>query len=248
MSLDNWQQRTELLLGKEKLELLNKANVLVAGLGGVGGIAAEMLCRSGIGNMTIIDADTFHPTNRNRQIGALKSTDGLPKTTVMKNRLLDINPNLNLNIINEFITEEKIKQLTNKPWDYVVDAIDSLNPKIFLIYYSLQNNQKLISSMAAGGKINPSLIEITDFSKTYNDKLARMLRKRLHKVGIYSGFDVVFSSELVDKKAVIFTDNEKNKKTTVGTISYMPMLFGAYMASYVIREIANLSINKNNKQ
>ena len=201
MSLDNWQQRTELLIGNDKLERLKNANILVAGLGGVGGIAAEILCRSGVGNMTIVDADTFHLTNRNRQIGALKSTEDIAKTSVMKERLQDINPDINIKVINEFISEEKIKRLTAMPWDYVVDAIDSLNPKIFLIYYSLQNKVKLISSMGAGGKTDPSLIEITDFSETYNDKLARMLRKRLHKMGVSAGFDVVFSPEKIDKKS-----------------------------------------------
>ena len=240
MGLDNWKQRTELLIGNDKLELLKKANVLVAGLGGVGGLAAEILCRSGVGNMTIVDADCYHSSNRNRQIGALKSTEGLPKTSVMQNRLLDINPEINLKIINEFITEKEIKQLTSQPWDYVVDAIDSLNPKIFLIYYSLKNNCHLISSMGSGGKTDPSLIQIVDFSKTYNDKLARMLRKRLHRMDIYSGFNVVFSPEKIDKKAVILTDSERNKKTTVGTISYMPLMFGAHMASQVIRDITHL--------
>ena len=112
MGLDNWQQRTELLIGSDKVELLGKANILVAGLGGVGGFAAEILCRSGIGNMTIIDADTFHASNRNRQIGALESTNGIAKTEVMKKRLLDINPQLNLEVISEFIEGDKIKELT----------------------------------------------------------------------------------------------------------------------------------------
>ena len=244
MGLDNWQQRTELLIGNNKLEKLRKANILVAGLGGVGGFAAEILCRSGVGNMTIVDADTFHLSNRNRQIGALKSTEGRTKTSVMQERLLDINPDLNLTLVHEFITEEKIKQLTALPWDYIVDAIDSLNPKIFLIYYSLQAKVKLISSMGAGGKTDPSHIQITDFSKTYNDKLARMLRKRLHKMDVFSGFDVVFSPEKIDKKAVVLTDSERNKKTTVGTISYMPLMFGAFMASHVIRNIAEIRTNE----
>ena len=245
MDLDNWQQRTELLIGKDKVENLGKANVLVVGLGGVGGFAAEILCRSGIGNMTIVDADSFHNSNRNRQIGALKSTNGIAKTKVMQQRLSDINPELNLEVISEFIEDDKIKEITAKPWDYIVDAIDSLIPKIYLILYSLENKQNLISSMGAGGKMDPSQIRIDDFSKTYNDKLARMLRKRLHKRGIYSGFDVVFSPEKIDKKAVVFTDNEKNKKTTVGTISYMPMMFGALMASKVIRDIAGFKSIEN---
>jgi tRNA A37 threonylcarbamoyladenosine dehydratase len=244
MAADNWQERTELLLGKEKLEILEKSHVLVAGLGGVGGQAAEVLCRAGVGSLTIIDADSFHPSNRNRQTGAFISTENIPKTQVFEKRLRDINPAIRLTVINEFIAGDRVEEIAKMPVDYILDAIDSLAPKIYLIYHSLKNNKKLISSMGAGGKTDPGLIEITDFSKTHNDKLARMLRKRLHKLGVYSGFDVVFSPEKTSKDSLKYIDNEQNKKTTVGTISYMPMMFGAFMAAHVIRELTGL----NNKE
>ena len=244
MASDNWQERTELLIGKQKVQQLRKASVLVAGLGGVGGFAAEMLCRAGIGKMTIIDADRFTTSNRNRQLGALLSTQGKEKTEVFAKRLLDINPDLKLKTINEFIAGERIEEIAASTFDYIVDAIDTLAPKIYLIYHALQNKQKLISSMGAGGKTDPSRIQVVDFSKTHNDKLARMLRKRLHKMGVYSGFKVVFSAESIDKQSVKHIDNEKNKKTTVGTISYMPMMFGAYMAAEVIRDLTGLTTAK----
>lgn len=234
-----WLERTELLIGKEKLEALKNSKVLVAGLGGVGGFAAEMLCRAGIGQMVIIDADVVNPSNINRQILATTENIGNMKSEVAKERLLSINPELKLLVINEFIKDDRIIELMTEKYDFVVDAIDSLAPKIFLLYYALKNDQKIISSMGAGGKFDPEQIQIADFNKSYNDNLARMLRKRLHKLGVYTGFKVVFSPEKIDKNAVKFIEGEQNKKTTVGTISYMPAMFGGMMASYVIRKIIN---------
>ena len=234
---EHWLERTELLLGKDKLEKLNNTHVLVVGLGGVGAYAAEMLCRAGIGELTIIDADTVHPSNRNRQLIALKSSEGKSKTQLVSERLMDINPELKLIVYEEFIRDERIFEILETNYDFVVDAIDTLAPKIFLIKTALEHKIPIISSMGSGGKMDPSQIQITDFAKTYNDKLARMLRKRMHKMGIRGGFKVVFSPEQTRKEAVIFVENEENKKTTVGTISYMPPLFGSFMAAEVIREI-----------
>jgi tRNA A37 threonylcarbamoyladenosine dehydratase len=234
---EHWLERTELLLGKDKLEKLNNTHVLVVGLGGVGAYAAEMLCRAGIGELTIIDADTVHPSNRNRQLIALKSSEGKSKTQLVSERLMDINPKLKLIVYEEFIRDERIFEILKTNYDFVVDAIDTLAPKIFLIKTALEHKIPIISSMGSGGKMDPSQIQITDFAKTYNDKLARMLRKRMHKMGIRGGFKVVFSPEQTRKEAVIFVENEENKKTTVGTISYMPPLFGSFMAAEVIREI-----------
>lgn len=232
-----WLTRTELLLGNEKLERLKKANVLIVGLGGVGGYAAEQICRAGINNMTIIDGDRIVASNRNRQLAALISTNGKEKTDVIANRLLDINPNLNLNVINEFIRDDRMIEILTNKYDYVVDAIDTLSPKIYLIYHCLKKKLRIVSSMGAGGKFDPTLVRISDISKSYNCKLARMLRKRLHVLGVYSGFKVVFSPEEVSKKAVLLTDGEQNKKSTVGTISYMPPIFGCCCASVVIRDL-----------
>lgn len=231
-----WIVRTELLLGKEKLEKLQNAHILVAGLGGVGSYAAEQLCRAGIGNMTIIDGDVVDISNINRQLPALNSTVGKSKAKIVEERLRDINPEINLTIIEEFIRDDKIIEITRNKFDYVVDAIDTLAPKVFLIYYSIQNNLRIVSSMGSGGKLDPSKIEVTDIKKSYNCGLARMLRKRLHRLGIRKGFKVVFSSEEVDKEAIILQEST-NKKSNVGTISYMPAIFGCYCASVVIRDL-----------
>lgn len=235
----SWLERTELLLGEEKLSKLSSANVLVVGLGGVGAYAAEQLCRAGIGKMTIIDEDVVEKTNINRQLPALQSTIGLPKTEILASRFKDINPDIELTIISNFIHHKEIKQLfNNQNFDYVVDAIDTLSPKIFLIYESIQYGLPIISSMGAGGKMDPSKIAAADISKSYNCKLARMLRKRLGKMGIRKGVKVVFSSELVDERAVRIEEGQF-KKSTVGTISYMPPAFGCFLASQVIRDIVS---------
>ena len=241
MSEEYWLERTELLLGAEKLEKLTKAHVLVAGLGGVGGTAAEMIARAGIGKMTIIDSDEVRPSNRNRQVLALKSTQHQSKAELMEKRILDINPDIELTVLKVFIKDDLIPEILEGDFDYVVDAIDTLAPKIFLIKEALDRKIPLISSMGAGGKMDPSKIMVTDFAKTYNDKLARMLRKRMHRLGIYKGFKTVFSTELPNKESVIKVEGEQNKKTTVGTISYMPPMFGSFMAAEVIRDIVEKS-------
>ena len=233
-----WLSRTELLLGKERLERLLRAHVLVAGLGGVGAYAAEQLCRAGIGEMTIIDGDRVEVTNKNRQLPAIDSNIGLPKAEVMAARFREINPDIRLHVINDFIRDDRmVEVLEMARSDYVVDAIDTLAPKIFLIYHCLQKGLKVVSSMGAGGKMDPMQIRIADISKSYNCTLARMLRKRLHKLGVYKGVKVVFSPEEVDPEAVVLSESE-NKKSNVGTISYMPPLFGCYCASVVIRDLA----------
>lgn len=233
-----WLSRTELLLGKERLERLLRAHVLVAGLGGVGAYAAEQLCRAGIGEMTIIDGDRVEVTNKNRQLPAIDSNMGLPKAEVMATRFREINPDIRLHVINDFIRDDRmVEVLEMARYDYVVDAIDTLAPKIFLIYHCLQKGLKVVSSMGAGGKMDPMQIRIADISKSYNCTLARMLRKRLHKLGVYKGVKVVFSPEEVDPEAVVLSESE-NKKSNVGTISYMPPLFGCYCASVVIRDLA----------
>ncbi|NCB06591.1 MAG: tRNA threonylcarbamoyladenosine dehydratase [Bacteroidia bacterium] len=233
----NWLERTELLLGPEKLEKLKQANVLVVGLGGVGAYTAEQLCRAGIGKMTIVDADVVEHSNRNRQLPALISNVGKPKAEILAARFLDINPELQLTVVNDYIRDEKtIELLKSQPFDYVVDAIDTLSPKVFLIYHSLQLGLKVVSSMGAGGKFDPQKVEVADISKSYNCKLAKMLRKRLSRMGIKKGVKVVFSSEEVDENAVRLEEGE-NKKSTVGTISYMPPVFGCFVSSVVIRDL-----------
>ncbi len=237
--MSNWLDRTELLLGKEKLSKLQKAHVLVAGLGGVGAYAAEQLCRAGVGEMTIIDGDVVEISNKNRQLPALDSNIGRPKAELMAARFRDINPDIKLHVINDFIKDDRMTELLDRArYDYVVDAIDTLAPKIFLIYHSVKKGLPVVSSMGAGGKLDPSKIEVNDISKSYNCNLARMLRKRLHKLGVYQGVKVVFSSEFVNPDAIVLAESQ-NKKSNVGTISYMPPVFGCFIASVVIRDIIN---------
>ena len=232
-----WLSRTKLLLGDEGIKKLSKANVLVVGLGGVGAYAAEMVCRAGIGSMTIVDGDDVHISNLNRQLLALNSNMGRPKAEVMAERLLDINPSLKIEVINEFLRDERTQEVLDKGFDYVVDAIDTLSPKVFLIYHAVQRHIPVVSSMGSGGKMDPEQVSIDDISKTTNCHLARMLRKRLHRLGITTGVKAVYSTEPVDKSRIVNVDDEQNKVSAVGTISYMPALFGMTCASVVIRDL-----------
>jgi tRNA A37 threonylcarbamoyladenosine dehydratase len=243
--MDNWLTRTELILGKERLEKLKASNVLVVGLGGVGAYAAEMICRSGVGSMTIVDGDKIHNSNRNRQLPALKSTEGRSKAEVMGQRLKDINPEIRLEVINEYIKDERMTEILDHGYDYVVDAIDTLSPKVFLIYHSLQRKLPVVSSMGAGGKFDPLLVTISDISETNNCSLARILRKKLHRLGVREGFTAVYSPEGIDKSKIVPTNGEQNKASIVGTISYMPAAFGIACASVVIRDLSGLSNRKN---
>lgn len=235
----NWLDRTELLFGKEKLEKLKKSHVLIVGLGGVGAYAAEQLCRAGIGRMTIVDGDVVENTNRNRQLPALISNSGKPKAEILAVRFRDINESIELEIVNDYISGEKTLELLNsQKFDYVIDAIDTLSPKVFLIYHAIQLGIPVVSSMGAGGKLDPQKVQIADISKSFNCKLARMIRKRLSRMGIKKGVKVVFSPEDINKKAIRLEDG-KNKKSTVGTISYMPPIFGCFISSVVIRDLVS---------
>ena len=233
--MDNWLERTALLLGEEKLGMLRRAHVLVVGLGGVGAYAAEMIARAGVGRMTVADADTVSVSNINRQLVALRSTVGRPKAEVLAERLRDINPELELTVLNRFIRDEETYALLDAArYDYVVDAIDTLSPKLALILAALERGLPLVSSMGAGAKTDPTKLEIADISKTHHCPLAHMLRKRLHKAGVRRGFQAVFSPEPAREWAMILCE-EQNKKSNVGTISYLPALFGIGCASVVIR-------------
>ena len=235
--ITDWLERTELLLGSEKLERLLQANVLVVGIGGVGAYAAEMIVRSGVGSLTIADADVVSLSNINRQLVALHSTVGRAKCDILAERLRDINPELKLNTVNRFIKDSETDALLDSDrYDYIVDAIDTLSPKLALIKGALDRGIPLVSSMGAGAKTDPTLMEIKDISKTHHCPLAHMLRKRLHKMGIRHGFKAVFSPEAVREGAMILCE-EQNKKSNVGTISYIPALFGIGCASVVIRDL-----------
>lgn len=233
-----WQQRTELLLGEEKMERLRKAHVLVVGLGGVGAYAAEMLCRAGVGQMTIVDADTVQPTNINRQLPALHSTLGKPKAEVLAERFRDINPDLQLRVLPLYLKDEAIPELLdNNRFDFIVDAIDTVSPKCYLIYHALRRGIKIVCSMGAGAKRDITQIRFADLGETYHCGLSKAVRKRLQKMGVKRKVPVVFSTEQADPNAVVLVDNELNKKSTTGTVSYMPAVFGCYLAEYVIRKL-----------
>ena len=235
--IPDWMERTALLLGEEKLETLRGAHVLVVGLGGVGAYAAEMLVRAGIGRMTIADADVVAPSNINRQLVALHSTIGRPKAEILAERLRDINPNLQLTVLVRYIRDEETDRLLDaERYDYVVDAIDTLSPKLALIKGAVDRGMRVVSSMGAGAKTDPTQLQIADISKTHHCPLAHMLRKRLHKVGIRKGFRAVFSPEPIREGAMILCD-EQNKKSNVGTISYLPAIFGIGCASVVVRDL-----------
>ena len=231
-----WLQRTELLVKEEGIERLQSANILIVGLGGVGSFAAEFLVRSGIGNLTIVDGDTVDITNINRQLPALNSTIGKNKTDVVAERILDINPEINLKEINEFLEPERMEEiLTQEKFDYVLDCIDSLSPKLALIITCKRKKIKLVSAMGAGGKTDPSKVMVRDISKTNNCFLAKQIRKKLKKEQIHKGFRCVFSTEIQDENSLKMTDGSNYKKSFYGTISYMPAIFGLYAAAEVIR-------------
>ncbi len=234
-----WLERSELMFGKEGLERLKNAAVLIIGVGGVGAYAAEMLVRAGVGRVVIADSDTVSESNINRQLVALHSTIGRAKTEVLAERLKDINPQLSLRVINEYIKDEKTDLvLDSEHFDYVVDAIDTLSPKLALIKGALDRSIPIVSSMGAGAKTDPTKMEICDISKTHHCPLAHMLRKRLHKIGIRKGFKAVFSAEPPKEGAMILCE-EQNKKSNVGTVSYLPALFGIGCASVVIRDLTD---------
>ncbi len=232
--MEIWQERTHILIGNEGLERLQNATVAVIGLGGVGAYAAEMLCRAGVGKLILLDSDSVSVSNKNRQLIALDSTIGKLKTEVLASRLRDINPAVGLELVAEYLEEETVGILLGRyKIDFLVDAIDTLSPKIALIKYCTDNGIKHVSSMGSGAKFDVTAVRIKDLSKSFNCPLAYILRKKLRKVGISKGFDVVFSEELPDKEAIIPME-ERNKKSQVGTISYLPAVFGCACAQCAI--------------
>ncbi len=229
-----WQERAELLFKAEGLQNLKNSKVLVVGVGGVGSFAAEFLARAGVGNLTIVDGDVVDITNINRQLPALHSTVGLSKIEVVGNRLMDVNPELNLTKVQEFLSPERAFEIVNSDYDYVLDCIDSVTPKLNLIIGAKRNRVKIISSMGAGGKMEASKVKVADITNTVNCMFAKTIRRRLkeHKI---DKLKVVFSSEIQDETSLKMTDGSNYKKSFYGTNSYMPGLFGLHMAETVIR-------------
>jgi tRNA threonylcarbamoyladenosine dehydratase len=235
-----WMSRTQLMLGDERTSQLMHKNVIVVGLGGVGGICAEMIARAGIGKMTIADGDVVDLSNCNRQVAALHSTAKQSKAAVMAARIRDINPEIELTVLNEFIQGERTVDIIKQgSYDYAVDCIDTLTPKVWFIKACIDNNVPIVSSLGAGGKMDPSQVQVTDISKSYKCRLARYVRKYLHELGIHTGVKVVFSPEDIDQDKVIVTEKAFPKKSLIGTVSYMPAIFGCITASVVIRDLYN---------
>lgn len=232
-----WTERAALLFKPEGLNKLRNAKVIVVGLGGVGSFAAEFLARAGVGTMTIVDGDVVDITNINRQLPALHSTVGQPKVKIVGDRLMDINPELNLIRIQEFLSPERAFEIVSNEYDYVLDCIDSVTPKLNLIIACKRKKVKIISSMGAGGKMEASKVKVADISKTVNCFLAKAIKKRLKAEKIDKGIKVVFSSEIQDQSSLKPTDGSNYKKSFYGTNSYMPGLFGLYAAEMVIRNL-----------
>ncbi|MEQ3690185.1 MAG: tRNA threonylcarbamoyladenosine dehydratase [Flavobacterium sp.] len=235
--MTKWKERAELLFKEEGINKLEKANVLVVGLGGVGSFAAEFLVRAGVGSITIVDGDTVDITNINRQLPALHSTVGQPKVAIVGDRLLDINPELKLIRLEEFLSPERAYELVSPQFDYVLDCIDSLTPKLNLIIAAKRKKVKLISNMGAGGKYEASKVRVRDISKTEFCPLAKNIRKRLKAVGIDKGIKAVYSAEMPDSKSLKLTDGTNFKKSFYGTNSWMPALFGLHAAETVVKHI-----------
>lgn len=217
-------ERLITLIGEDKVDKLKNANILIVGLGGVGGYVLDALVRSGIHNLTIVDGDVVELSNLNRQIISKQNVVGKPKALVAQTRALEINPDINLRVINEFITEDNFSLLKIDEYDYVIDACDDLNLKMLLIKNA--DKYKLISSMGTANKMDMTRFKITTIDKTSYDPLAKIIRKKIKDEKIRTKFKVVSSDEKVIKNG-----------TKLGTIAYMPATSGLLCASYVISDI-----------
>lgn len=238
----NWLSRSALLVGNEGIAILQQKHVLVVGLGGVGSFAAEFICRAGVGEMTIVDGDVVDPTNRNRQLPALATNHGVSKAEIMKARLLDINPDLKLHVIREFLTPAKCREIMEGRFDYVMDCIDSITPKVTLLHSALEKGMPVVSSMGAGGKLDPTKLRVGYLPDTYQCVFAQYVRKRLKKLADYEKVKAVFSTEEVRKDSLVMTDGNNFKRSAYGTISYLPAAFGGVCSSVAIRDLLGINI------
>ncbi|MFH1728286.1 MAG: tRNA threonylcarbamoyladenosine dehydratase [Pseudomonadota bacterium] len=236
--------RTEMLLGKKNLDKLKGASITVVGLGAVGSFATEALARMGIGSLNLIDFDIVNESNINRQLYALDSTVGKKKVKLAGKRVLDINPNCNVQAYDIFLDEANCyKVLSSCKSDLIVDAIDSLSSKIHLIKTCVENSFPLISSMGAARKTDPSLIRTGDLSETKNCRLAFYLRKKLRKYGIEKGVKCVYSLELTQEhffeppKDSYYVNDKYRKDNPKGSLPYITGIFGLMIANEVVKKI-----------
>ncbi|MCM1109536.1 MAG: tRNA threonylcarbamoyladenosine dehydratase [Clostridium sp.] len=233
-----WQQRTELLLGGEKTGRLARSRVLVVGVGGVGGYAAEMLVRAGVGRLTLMDADSVQPSNINRQLCALHSTVGRNKVEVLAERFRDINPNVELDVRPVYLEAGAADDLVAEGYDFVVDAIDTIAPKCALIEACLQRRVPVVCSMGAGAKTDASQIRFANLWETYHCGLSKAVRTRLKADGWRGArVPVVFCTQQADRNSVVTVEGERNKKSTAGSIGYLTAVFGCYLAQYVLERL-----------
>lgn len=237
----SWLSRTTLLIGEPAVRRLAASHVLVVGMGGVGSFAAEFIARAGVGKMTIVDGDVVDPTNRNRQLPALATNHGQSKADIMANRIKAINPEVDLQVVKSFVEPTMVQELLRQKPDYIIDAIDSITPKITFMKMAFQSGIPLVSSMGAGGRLDPTALKVADISKTYNCPFAHQIRKQLRKQGITRGIQTVFSPELPIKESLMLTEGTRYKKSAYGTISYLPATFGAVTASVAIQKLIGKS-------
>lgn len=231
--------RTTLLYGDERKARIRSAHVLVVGTGGVGAYAAEMLCRAGVGHLTLVDADTVSPSNINRQLPALHSTLGRSKVSVLAERFRDINPEVQLTLREEYLTPESVDALLDAaPYAYVIDAIDTIQPKVALLAACIRRRQPVIASMGAGAKTDITAIQYADLWQTYHCGLSKSVRNGLARAGLRGRkLPVVFCTQQADRNALLTVEGERNKKTTAGTVSFMPATFGNYLAAWVLNHL-----------
>ena len=218
---------------------IRSAHVLVVGTGGVGAYAAEMLCRAGVGHLTLVDADTVSPSNINRQLPALHSTLGRSKVSVLAERFRDINPEVQLTLREEYLTPESVDALLDAaPYAYVIDAIDTIQPKVALLAACIRRRQPVIASMGAGAKTDITAIQYADLWQTYHCGLSKSVRNGLARAGLWGRkLPVVFCTQQADRNALLTVEGERNKKTTAGTVSFMPATFGNYLAAWVLNHL-----------
>lgn len=238
MDLTEWDSRTRRLLGDEAAERLASARVLVVGVGGVGGYAAEILARTGVGHLTLMDADAVSVSNLNRQLIATIPDIGKSKTSLFTERFLAINPDIVVDARQEFLTPEGVSPLLDEEFDFVVDAIDTVAPKVALLAECLRRRIRVISSMGAGGRLDPTRVGYRDLWDTREDGLARAVRQRLKALGLRRPLAVVASDEPPRKGAVIELE-ERNKRSSFGTVAAIPAIFGIMMAQHVINKLIN---------